>query len=114
MKLLKSRKRTKQRKESKQQREKVRQHKEPRQCEEIEYLLRENKRLHSKILDLKNSMEELQINSRSLTDLIHISWEGICTESVGFDEIQNAITSLYLLSEGITKQAEHIMTETSL
>jgi len=83
------------------------QRKENEQCKEI-------KRLQGKILDLRDSMEKLQSESKSLTDLIHISLEGIRTESVGIDEIRNAITSLYLLSDAITKQAKIIIKETVL
>lgn len=87
---------------------------ESKQFEAIEQLLKENKRLQNRLLDVQSSLSNLRDNSQSLTDLIHISWEGIRTESVGYDEIKNAVTSLYLLSENITKHARHIVKETAL
>lgn len=58
-------------------------------------LLKENQRLQSKLLDVQNSLSKLRDNSQSLTDLIHVSWEGMRTESVGYDEIQNAAILCY-------------------
>lgn len=82
--------------------------------ETMEYLLKENSHLRCKLFDVQDNLEELQSNSKNLTDLIHISWEGIRTESVGSDEVKNAITSLYLLSDGITEQAKHIIQKAAI
>lgn len=50
---------------------------------------------------------------QSLTDLIHLSWEGIRTESIDYDEVKNAVISLYLLSDDITKQSKQLVKQNS-
>ena len=95
------------------QRKKARQHMESKQLKVIKQLLKENQRLQNKLLDVQSSLSKLRDNSQSLTDLIHLSWEGIRTKSVDYDEVKNAVNSLYLLSDNITKHTKHIIKKTA-
>lgn len=69
------------------------------------------KLLQEQSLDLKNNLEELQSDMNGLTALLHTSLEGIRTDSVGLDEIINAVLSLYQLSDILTNKLERIRQE---
>lgn len=46
-----------------------------------------------------------------LTALVHMTLEGIRTDSVGIDEVENAVASLYQLAETITNKIGDINEE---
>lgn len=55
-----------------------------------------------------DKLEELQSDIKGLNALTHIFLEGIKTDNVGTDEIINAVTNLYTLTDNITSRIEHI------
>lgn len=55
-------------------------------------------------LEFKNQLEKLMFDVIGFRDLLHLSLEGIRSDSVGLDEVENGIGSLYFLSEILTKQ----------
>lgn len=59
-------------------------------------------------LEICDKLEELQSNIKGLNALTHIFLEGIRTDSVGADEIVNAMANLYILTEIITHRIEYI------
>lgn len=55
-------------------------------------------------MEFKNRLEKLMLDVIGFRDLLHLSLEGIRSDSVGPDEVENGIGSLYFLSEILTKR----------
>ncbi len=90
------------------------QDRELRLYQEVKRLRKKTSHLQGELLDMRDGMEKLQSESGNLTDLLHVALEGIRTESVDIHEIRNAVAGLYLLSDTITKQAEHMIRKAAL
>lgn len=63
------------------------------------------------MLKIKNQIEWIKGDMDGLTALVHMTLEGIRTDSVGIDEVENAVASLYQLAETITNKIGDINEE---
>lgn len=66
---------------------------------------------NSDMLKIKNQIEWVKGDMDGLTALVHMTLEGIRTDSVGIDEVENAVASLYQLAETITNKIGDINEE---
>lgn len=66
---------------------------------------------NSDMLKIKNQIEWVKGDMDGLTALVHMTLEGIRTDSVGIDEVENAVASLYQLAETITNKIGDINKE---
>jgi len=66
---------------------------------------------NSDMLKIKNQIEWVKGDMDGLTALVHMTLEGIRTDSVGIDEVENAVASLYQLAETITNKKDDINKE---
>lgn len=66
---------------------------------------------NSDMLKIKNQIEWIKGDMDGLTALVHMTLEGIRTDSVGIDEVENAVASLYQLAETITNKIGDINEE---
>ena len=62
-------------------------------------------------LEAKDRIEGFQNEIKGFKDLLHVALEGICSGSVGPDEIENAIATMYMLFEQIADHGEEIKEE---
>ena len=60
------------------------------------------------MLEVKDKIEGIYYDIYGLKSLIHLSLEGIRTDSVGIDEVMSAVASLLTLAEIIANRMEAV------